>query len=251
MALKLVSPSQEPPTLNVLLYGPPKAGKTVGASSAPGPVLYLNAERPNATRFAHRLRGDELHEVRLEGLSTLIDVIDHFRSGKAEERTVVLDPVGEAHRLLLEEASDRAIRPKIQEYGDVSTHLERFCRALCDLPVNAVFVTHETAVKDDEAGQRLPFTGTSNPAPAAKLMAMVDVIGYCGVVEPDDDGPVRYVAQLVTANGRRGGDRTGTLGKLRDLDLADWVAAGAKPLPPPAKDGNDKGKTKSSRRAAA
>jgi len=49
--LQLVTPSEDPNT-NVLLYGPPKSGKTVAAASAPKPLLYLNADRPNATRFA-------------------------------------------------------------------------------------------------------------------------------------------------------------------------------------------------------
>ena len=64
------------PNVNVLLYGGPKTGKTMGAASAPGPILYLNADRPNATRLAHAKYGKAIREVRVEGLQTLIDVTD-------------------------------------------------------------------------------------------------------------------------------------------------------------------------------
>lgn len=50
-SLNFVEPLTEA-HMNILLYGPPKTGKTVGAATAPGPILYLNADRPNATRYA-------------------------------------------------------------------------------------------------------------------------------------------------------------------------------------------------------
>jgi hypothetical protein len=225
MPLQIIKPSVEAPTLNTLLYGPAKVGKTIGATSAPGPVLLLNADRPNASLMAHAVRGDQLREVRFEGMSTLVDVATEFQAGERDEKTIVLDSVGEAHRILLEEASDRAVRPSLPTYGDVSTHLERFCRALCDLPVNVVFVAHEMAIKDEESGhfERLPLTGTSNPMPAAKLMAMVDVIGYCGIQTEEGKEP-RYVAQLFNGGGRRGGNRfVQALGTARELNLSEWV----------------------------
>jgi hypothetical protein len=103
------------------------------------------------------------------------------------------------------------------------------------MPIHAVFVLHENSVKDEESGslERLPFTGTKNPVLAEKLMAMVDVIGYTGVVEEKGDGNrVHYVAQLVSGRGRRGGDRFGVLGTSRELDLAEWleVIRGSKEL---------------------
>lgn len=225
--LTFVVPHDEP-NMNILLYGAPKTGKTVGASSVPGPVLYLNGDRPNATRFAHGLRGDDLREVRVEGLQTIIDATHELESG--DYRSVVVDPVSDVYRLILEDLSGRALSPQIQQYGDTGTYLERFCRELCEKPVNTVFVCHETAVKDEDSGgfERLPFTGTSNPALGAKLMAMVDVIGYTGVVAGEGDTPPQYVAQLINGKGRRGGDRFGVLGPMRDLNLGEWVSLAKK-----------------------
>lgn len=226
--LNFVVPHADP-NMNALLYGPPKSGKTVGASSAPGPVLYLNGDRPNATRFAHGLRGKDMHEVRVESLQTLIDVTEELESG--HYRSVAVDPISDIYRVILEDLSGRALSPQIQHYGDTGTHVERFCRHLCELPINVALVAHETSVKDEDSGgfERLPYTGTNNPALGAKLMAMVDVIGYCGVIEGEGDAPPRYVAQLVNGKGRRGGDRFGVLGPMRDIDLGEWIKLAKNP----------------------
>jgi hypothetical protein len=196
----------------------------VGAATAPGPILYVNADRPNATRFAHAHSPEKIKEVKVTGLQTLADVVLEVQKEDSPYRSVVVDPIGELYRIVIEDISGRAIRPKIQEYGDTGTHLERFCRALCDLPLNVVLVLHEIATKDEESGhfERLPYTGTNSTAFAAKLMAMVDVIGYTGVVEGEEGSEPKYLAQLVNGGGRRGGDRFG-LGSYRELNLKEWA----------------------------
>jgi hypothetical protein len=242
MALTYVKPTEKP-YMNVLLYGPPKTGKTTGAASAPPGVLYINCDLPNATRLAHRLH-PEMAEARFEGMQTIIDVQAIAAAqaakpqGERKLQTVVIDPIGEMHRRLLEETSKGAIRPQIQDYGDVTVYIERFCRALCEMDVNVVLVAHETTSKDESNGthERLPWTGTSNAALGAKLMAMVDIIGYTTVVDQEGGGKA-HVAQLTHGGGQRGGDRFTVLGAERALDLSEWHAlasADAKPDPEPA-----------------
>jgi hypothetical protein len=228
VTLSFIKPPEHPP-LNVLLYGAPKTGKTAGACSAPPGVLLLNLDLPNATHFALSQHPDgSIMVANFEGLQTMIDVSHAIieQRGQAEPviRTVVIDTVAELHRRLLEEASDRAVRPTLNQYGDTSTHIERFCRFCCEAAVNCVIVCHETPVRDEASGQfeRLPYTGTTNPALGQKLMGMVDVVGYTGVVE-QEGGTHQYVAQLVNGLGRRGGDRFNVLGDWRPLDLSEWV----------------------------
>ena len=246
MTLKLKNETDASPTFaNVLLYGSPKTGKSTAACSVPGGVLYLNADTPNALHSALRRNGADgrIMQVDLSGgvMDALIDVgyavADQAGKPPAERffDTVVVDPVGELHRRMLEEASDRAIRPTLNQYGDVGTQLERFCRMLVEAPVHAIFVCHETPVRDEASGtfERLPFTGTTNPTLGSKLMGMADVVSCTGVRQQEDGSKV-YVGQLVSDFGRRGGDRFDALDDgrgYRELDLAEWFRTAGLYLP--------------------
>jgi hypothetical protein len=228
--LKIVPPPQDGDPIatnaNILLYGPPKIGKSTAAASAPPRVLYANCDLPNAMLNPRKMYGANVDEVRVEGLQTLVDITNAIKAGLRDGdlpwKTLVVDPMHDLYRILVEDLSDRAARPSLPLIGDAQTHIERFCRQMCELPINTVFVAHETSTKNEVAGsvEAIPFSGTTNDRPAGKLMGMVDIIGYCGVVEVE--GQVSYQAQIVAANGRRAGDRFDALGKVRSLDLGEW-----------------------------
>jgi len=234
---------------NFLFYGPPKSGKTTAGVSYPGNVILLNADLPNATRYAKRqakARGTNVLEVKwppaneeriVKTFDTMVSVMQAvadqdaaYAKGEPPKdpiAAVQIDPVGNLYARLLEELGKRAISPSLPTYQAVGTHIERFCRALCESPsVSAIIVAHDMPVKDESNGEveRLPNTGTTNPTLGQKLMGMVDIVGYTGVAAPEegDDKP-RYMAQLVSHAGRRGGDRWGVLGDARELDLAEWL----------------------------
>lgn len=237
MTLQFITPDFDNLTYNTMLYGPGKSGKSLGAASAPGPLLLLNADLPNATRTVHKTYGDKIKEVAVANLSTLLDATHLVMDGGFQ--TVVLDTVGESHRRVIEGMSNRAIRPLRDHYGDTSVYIERFCRHMCELPVNFVVCAHQFSVTDDATGvvEWLPFTGTSNTTLGAKLMNMVDIIGYTAVLQQDDPAKegeklFRYVAGLVDGNGHRGGDRFNCLGPYRNVDLSEWgsIIAAAPPV---------------------
>jgi hypothetical protein len=218
--LDFVQPSAVAPTMNILLYGPGGTGKTVNACSAPGPILVGNAEGESALRFARGKWGDDkIHEKAIVTAKDLDDIYMHIREG-CEEQTLVIDSVGEVYQRLVEELAGSG-RASLQNYGDVNTKIERFVRAVKDLPINVVLIAHEQLDEDDGATIKRPATGGKKLP--EKLVAAVDVVGYCAVIPEGDDTPRRYVAQLVEANGRRAKDRSGSLGKLRDIDLSEWI----------------------------
>lgn len=235
--MEFVEPSPQPHP-NVLLYGPPKTGKTAAAATSPGRLLYLNADLSNASRIAHqvahgRIAEPKLYPVGSRGehdngniLETMME-IGHLLRGDNPPDGVIVDPTGELYRRLLEEQSKRAMRPTLPTYGDVGVYIERFLRAICESPkTSAIIVCHDMPIRDESTGEveRLPNTGTSNPKMGRTIMGMVDVIGYTGVIQKDDNTR-DYVAQLVTQNGRIGGDRFACLDDgrgYRELDLADW-----------------------------
>lgn len=228
MSLTFVDPKASGQTMNVLLYGPPGSGKTVGACSAPSPVLVVNAEGPGALYYARKLHGKAIREVRFEGADTLNDAFLYLRDGGGDERSVVIDTIGEAHRTLLEGYGGE--RPSLQNYGDVNVKLDRFIRSLRDLDLNVVLVAHEQI--DDEGGlvTRRPATGGKKLP--EQVMAQVDIVAYTGVIAATDDTPRRYVGQLVQTEGRRAKDRSGALGDFRDLDLSEWIATATESMQP-------------------
>jgi AAA domain len=227
MTLTFVDPPERA-YANVLLYGAPKTGKSSGAATAPGLVLFLNADLPNATLFARSRDTDgRVKWAKWGGLAMLSEVMRSAYQRPTWD-TVVLDPIGEAYRRLLEEASNNAVRPTLSQYGDVSTHIERFCRFMCEAPVNFVIVAHELSQKDEAEGtfERIAFTGTKagSETLSQKLMGMVDIVGYTSAMNVEGEGR-KWVAQLVAGKGRQGGDRFNCLGDWRELDLTEWFKA--------------------------
>lgn len=214
-------------TVNILLYGAEKMRKTSAAFTLPGKTWYLNADLPNAMRPAHRRHNQDGHVTifELEGLSTLIEVGHVVQQGGPEcPVNLVIDPVGEAYRVILEDLGKRALRPTLPTYGDVGTHLERFIRAMCKAPINFVIVGHDYAIQDEGTGefQRTVWTGTKNPKLGDTIGQMVDVIGYCGVRHEEGKEP-EYLAQLAPGGGRKAGHRFDALGASQPTDLSLWL----------------------------
>lgn len=226
MTLSFAEQEAVPTVVNVLLYGPPGAGKTAGACSAPGPILYVNAEGPNALAFGRKVARDretEIHEVRInpKGGGTrqaLSEVVAHVKSG-AEPRclTVVVDTVGRIREGLINELVQRGSRNTLQQFGQVNEHLATFVQSLRDLPVNLVVLAHESV--EDSDGDRIvrPMIGGQQ---AEMIPADVDIVAYCSALREGDK--VEYVGQFVESKGRRAKDRSGGLGLYAPIDLSAW-----------------------------
>ena len=227
MTLEFDPPLDPEPHPSIALIGPPKTGKTGGAASGPGPVLYLNADLETRTRFARRTYGDKVKFATVKGRQTLADAIHEAYSGNWG--TVAVDPLGEVFRTLLEErlgghVPETMNNHVLNAYRVVGDEIERFCRKLAKAPVVSVFVFHEVPIRDEDSGaiERLPWTGTTNTKIGRAIMGFVDIVGFTG-----KDGDT-YVAQLVPAKGRNGGDGFDCLADergLRKLDLSEWVEA--------------------------
>lgn len=221
--LTFVEPTEVEPTMNILLYGPPGTGKTMGAATAPGPILWLNAEGPGAIRLARETHGDKIREVALEGMSDFDEAYLYLLSDEGKEiKTLVVDTLGEAYQIFFNEIEGPR-KDHLKNHGDVQTKIERFVRTIRDLPVNVVVIAHEQ-IDDGEGGAtRRPMTGGKKLP--EKIMALVDVVGYTGVIPANEEEgtPRRYVAQLIESGGRRAKSRWESLGDFPDLDLTDWI----------------------------
>jgi hypothetical protein len=221
--LVFVQPASEVP-LNVCLYGPTGAGKSVGACSAPGPVLVLNSDRESALRFARKRFGeDKLHEVPYRNSETLQAITQYVKSGDSDEKTIVIDTFGEIYEQLVHEIG--GIVPPIQAYQKVQGILKDFVRDLRNSGKHVVFVCHEQIDDSEEGGAlRRPMAGGQKLP--EWLMGKMSIVAYCTAIPGEKEtDPVRYVGQLVQAKGRRAKDDSGALGPWRELDLTEWFAA--------------------------
>lgn len=224
--LTFVDPPQAPDTFNVLLYGPPKSGKTTAAATAPGPIMWVNLQGGGALGYARKVaadRGNDIHEVRVEKDDEVKPVLDqvylHVRDNREPKvRTVVIDTIGDVRELLAKNIG-KGRQPTQQQWGDIAKTVAGFVVGMRDLPVNVVFIAHQK-VLDSDTGDRIVEPAIGGAA-TSKVTAEVDVIGYCGR-HTTEDGP-RFQAVLVEHNGRIGGDRSNGLGPVRDLDLAEWL----------------------------
>lgn len=228
-----------PDTFNVLLYGPAGSGKSTAAATAPGPILWLNFEGPNALAHARKIaaeRGTAIHEVRVahtqDPRQVLRSAVNHIVNGAEPHcRTLVVDTIGKVRSQLAQAIGGS--KPTMAQWGTVANELDDFIRHGRDMPANLILLAHED-IKDgegDEGRITRPLIGGSA---TEKVVAEVDIVGYTGVVEREDG--IRYMAQLVQRGGRRAKDRSGALGAARVLDLSEWLATFRQALSPDESD---------------
>ena len=224
LALELFSTEKLPSTVNILLYGPAGAGKSTAAASAPGPVMFINLEGPNALHYARKTAREaetEVLEVRVDWGE---DPRAYFRESfvAAKERgvnTIVIDTLGKLRDGIAFNIGGES--PSLPQWGQVGKAMTTILRELRDSDMNTVLICHER-VLDSDTGDRIvePLVGGKTTTEA---MAEVDVIAYCGAVR--DENGTRYLAQLVESKGRRAKDRSGALGDVVELNLTDVIAS--------------------------
>ncbi len=175
--------------LNLLIYGPPGAGKTVLAASAQDSkygkdVLFLDVEsgtrslsdRPDITIFVIKEWADFRH------IYEWIITEDHTY------KTIVIDSLSEAQSLSLQHVLRSAGRPDgpagIQDYGKSKQQVVSMMRAFKGLSASKgytiIFTALETTEKDEISGAIMRYPALS-PATQRAAMAIVDGVGYLAV----------------------------------------------------------------------
>lgn len=229
----LIEPPVSTHRFSALLYGPEGSRKSTAATSAPGPILFLNGDRKDGIRFARSIYPEkDIREVRVGGLNTLHDTILYVREHD-EIETVAVDTVGRTFDLVLRDIAKDDKQPTLPEIGKAQTEIERFVETLIDEDVNVVLVAHDMTIETSGSEhdgtlmrEQMPMTGTSKPSFSRKLMRIVSIVAFCGVL--GDGEHRRGMAQLFEAGGRRAKDGTGALAGedgFRATDLTEWAEA--------------------------
>lgn len=240
-SLEFVNDTGAPASVNILAYGPPKSGKSTAAATAPGPILWINAEGPGALAYARKVaaeRHTQILEVRIErttdARALLRQVLQYLNgSEQPQPRTVVVDTLAKVRDALVRQMVDPGSKNSLRQYGEVNRILNEFISILRDKPVNMILLAHENV--QDADGDRIiePLIGG---ALTQFAQGEVDILAYTGVHVDPESGETSYVGQLVEGRGRRAGDRSGALGAWRALDLSEWLTAYSAALDPATAD---------------
>jgi len=182
-ALDIEKLSERPKHAKMLVYGDSGVGKTVFASSAPRPMLWIESE--GGTNSIADPKGIDI--VKASGLDTYREALQYLRSDEGRKyKTVVLDSFTETQASVLKEimvavhAADGTrdeFTPQFQEYQRLVGVMREIVRGFRDLPMHVV-VTALTREDKDELTGRTAVRPRLSPAIASEIPGFMDVVGY-------------------------------------------------------------------------
>lgn len=166
----------------VLVYGEPGVGKTVFASTAPRPILWLESEGGTVSI------GDKtgIDIARVSGLETYREALQFLQANPDAYKTVVLDSFTETQAAVLKEimkavsandANRDEFSPQYSEWGRLVGVMREIARGFRDLPMHVVITALQREDKDDMTGQT-KIRPRLSPALADELPGFMDVVGY-------------------------------------------------------------------------
>lgn len=181
---------------HALIYGHSGVGKSGFALTAPRP-LFLDFEN-GATVTARAVGNRDARIVRVESMRTVRQVYKFLKEEDHEFLTVVLDPIADLQRLLMEDALERYPQKRafgriatMQDWNLVTDDFRKLIDAFRALPVHTILVAHAQP-RDHEEDVVTPMI--SGKQMLSYAQRSVDLLGYMRT-EVVDGEPER---QLVT-----------------------------------------------------
>lgn len=200
---------------NICLYGNPGIGKTVLACSAPG-ALELQCERNAGMSLRNHPETAHVPCIDIDEASKIIDLYWELRKNPGAVGTVVMDTISELQMRNLGEIwkaeQKKGKRPEGHPYQQdykVNTEFMREVILLyCDLPVNVIFVCHETEEKNEVDGS-ITTRPTFTPKLASTMFATCDVMAYMSAEINAIKGEMKRVIRVTPTRSIRAKDRLG------------------------------------------
>lgn len=190
--------------IKLLVYGESGVGKTVLASSAPRPILWIESE--GGTNSIADPEGIDI--VRVESLETYREALRFLRSPEgAKYKTVVLDSFTETQAQVLKEimvaVSERdtnrdEFTPQFQDYQRLVGVMREVVRGFRDLPMHVVITALTREDKDDMTG-RVTVRPRLSPSIANEIPGFMDVVGYL-YTSTDKNGEVEDGEMTIRRN---------------------------------------------------
>jgi hypothetical protein len=230
MTVKLPTEKTHPKTdlvdLSLLIYGPPKIGKSTLCSHADG-ALFLATE-PG-------LNSLDVFQIPISSWEEMTEALAMIAAGRHDFRTIVIDTVDNAYRFCEEFVCKRLKidHPSDADYGKgfsaVNSEFIRVLTKLGALPYGLILTSH---AKEKEVTTRTGKTtkiGPTLPDSACKIVkGFADCILFCDVEEEvgaEGRRTYRRVIRTRPTTHYEAGDRTGRLPETLPLDYHSVVEA--------------------------
>lgn len=219
--LDVKAPAEAIEFLNLLVYGPPGAGKTYLAGTAQdhprtSPVLIVDIEG-GVTTLRHR------KDIDVARARTIQDIIDIHNKLHASDGggygTVVLDSLTELQKLDMDSIMKEVHKarpdldpdiPSMREWGKSSNRIRRIVRAYRDLPVNTIMTA--LVAEDRDNNNVLKFAPSLPGKLKSEVPGFMDIVGYYSTVQEDDE--IQRKLQVLGTRRVIAKDRTSALGEL-------------------------------------
>lgn len=163
----------------LLILGEPGVGKTILATSFPGPTLVLDFDKKvDSAALFYKSNPEILNNIEVEDLSPslthdpieelnkIIDnkLIPQQRTGKMEYKTIILDSITTFSRATLNHivktnpgikrvTTKQGVQPGIQDYGILRREFAKLIPGILSLPCNIIMTAHVNVTKDDITGE--------------------------------------------------------------------------------------------------
>jgi len=182
VTLNIEALTERQPYLKVLVYGESGVGKTVFASTAPRPILWLESE--GGTHSIGDKTGIDI--ARVEGLDTYREALLYLEANPGKYRSVVIDSFSETQAAVLKDIMKAVVtidpnrdefQPQFGEWGRLVGVMREIARAYRDLPLNLVVTALAREDKDEMTG-RVKVTPRLSPTLSSEVPAFMDAVIY-------------------------------------------------------------------------
>jgi len=219
-------PSTDLSTKTILVYGPPKAGKSTFASHFPGAVFF---------ECEPGLGELEVYKVPTYTWADLLAAGRLVAAGDHAFKTVVIDTVDNAFKFCTDHICAKygieyeGDLPHGKGWAFVKNEWHRVLTKLASLPYGLVLISHAQDKQVETRTEKYTKTQPSLPDRArGVLLGLVDMILYCDMVthRAEDGAPViERVIRTKPHPAYEAGDRTSRLPETLALDFEAFAKA--------------------------